>query len=340
MHSMYAIALPALLMVTGPTKTVLVQHQSTLADDDIPTIPTLQPPGPPTTGIVAAADGTVYFVDSFQNTVWRVQPGRAAAPFVTGLNGRSLQIDESGNIYGTHHEKGRVRSWRADASGRVVEISRTEVPDEAGHAYVLDGDGELIGWSGTSRRSGVRLWRAREHQRQLVAGGEWGYRDGAGVDAQFQHIGGMALTSGGALLVTSGATVRRVGADGSVSTIAAGDPLLKPRGSLLSRLIGESQRHLSGIAQGDDGSIYVANTGRGTVVRICADGTTQDIATSDDGWIPTGVAAANGMIYVLEYGAGVRVRRITPDGAGMVVAHVRPDRGYASVIGRSSVRAS
>jgi sugar lactone lactonase YvrE len=334
-HSMYAIALPALFMVTGPT---VIVDQFAGEDVSIPTIPTLQPPGPPTTGIVAAADGTVYFVDSYHNTVWRMQPGRGTTAFVTGRNGRSLQIDDEGNIYGTHRDGGRLRTWRADGLGNVVEVTRTEVPEQSGHAFILDEDGELIGWTGANRRSGIRLWRAREHQRHLVAGGEWGYRDGSGVQARFQSIGGMALTSDGELLVTSGATVRRVGADGSVSTIAAGDPLLKPRG-FLARLVGDGQGHLTGIAEGDDGSIYVANTGRGAVVRIDPDGSTQDIATSANGWMPTGVASAHGALYILEYGTGVRVRRITSDGASSIVAHVRPDRGLAAALGRTPVRA-
>jgi len=336
-HSMYSIALPALLVATAPNAVNLEQHIVAPADASIPTIPTLQPPGPPTTGIVAADDGTIYFVDSFHNTVWRVQPGRGVSAFVTGRNGKSLQIDDDGYIYGTHREKGRVQGWRADAAGNVVELSRAEVPEQSGHAFVVGGNGELIGWTGTTRRSGIRLWRAREHQRQLVAGGEYGSRDGLGADARFLPIGGMMMTPEGELLVTSGASVRRVSLDGSVSSIAAGDPLLRPRGSIFARLVGDPQGHLTGIAQGDDGSIYVANTARGAIVRIRPDGTTQAIAVSDDGWTPTGVTVASGAVYVLEYGAGVRVRRITTDGVGAVVAIVRPERGLASasVVGRS-----
>jgi hypothetical protein len=95
----------------------------------IPTIPTVKPGGPPTTGIVAAADGTVYFVDSFHQTVWRVATNGEKTPFVTGRNGRSLQIDEDGFIYGTHEEeKGQLILWRADPSGNVRSPSAPASP--------------------------------------------------------------------------------------------------------------------------------------------------------------------------------------------------------------------
>jgi hypothetical protein len=298
----------------------------------IPTIPTPKPAGPPTSGIVAAADGTVYFMDSFHRTVWRVQPGGRVTAFVTGRNGKSLQIDAEGNIYGTHEEgRGCVSLWRADPAGNVSEVARREIPQHHGHAFVL-ADGEVIGWTGTGKRTGVRLWRAGEHDRQLLAGGEWGYRDGFGAAARFFPIGGMTRTLDGELYVTSGPTIRKIADNGVVSTIAAGEPLLKARSSFWSRLLGDVQGHLTGIAVDDDGTIYVANSGRDAVVRVSPNGRATEVVTSDGGWTPTGVAATDGVLYVLEYGSGVRVRRVGTDGTTSVVALVRPDRALAAQV--------
>jgi hypothetical protein len=320
-HRLYSMAVP-LIVAAGA----------------IPTIPTLRPPEPPTSGIVATADGTVFFVDSYNRTVWRVQPGKGVHAFVTGRNGRALQLDDDGNLYGTHQDaQGRIGMWRADAAGSLEELSHAEVP-EYGHAFVVDDDGEVIASSGRGRRSGVRLLRASEHEATLVAGGEWGFRDGAGATARFFPIGGMTRTRDGDLLVTSGATVRRVDADGKVRTIAANDRLLQPRTTLLSRLLGDVQGHLSGIAVGERGEIYVANGARDAVVRINANGTVEDVATSDHGWKPTGVATANGSLYILEYGPGVRVRRIDARGTLSVLALVRPERVAALTLGRASLR--
>jgi sugar lactone lactonase YvrE len=296
----------------------------------IPTSPAPKPAGPPTSGIVTAENGTVYFMDSFHRTVWRVQPGGRVTAFVTGRNGKSLQIDADGNIYGTHEEgRGCVILWRADPAGIVTDVTRTDLPEQHGHAFVL-ADGEVIGWTGSGKRTGVRVWRARDRDRHLLAGGEWGYRDGYGAAARFFPIGGMTRTLDGQLYVTSGPTIRKIAHNGAVTTVAAGDPLLRARSSFWSWLTGDVQGNLTGIAVDDDGTIYVANAGRDAVIRVTPNGHATEVITSDGGWTPTGVAAAAGVLYVLEYGSGVRVRRVSADGATSVVALVRPDRVLAT----------
>lgn len=308
----------------------------------IPTIPTLRPAAPAPSGIVANAEGTLYFVDSFTSTVWRLKPGKVLTPFITGRNGRALQMDAEGNIYGTHEdESGMVMIWRADCNGVVSEVSRTDVP-EYGHAFVVEGDGDVIASSGSGKRTGVRLWRGMQHERQLLAGGDMGFRDGAGSEAQFFPIGSMTRTHNGELLVTSGPTIRRVAADGSVRTVASGERLLQTRNAFLSRLLGDVQGHLTGIAVGVHGEIYVANSARDAVVRINPDGSADEVVTSDGGWTPTGVATSNGSLYILEYGPGVRVRRIDESGTLSVIALVRPDKHLAAAIplGRVPVSSS
>ncbi|HEX2165906.1 MAG TPA: hypothetical protein VHG09_01590, partial [Longimicrobiales bacterium] len=96
MNRLYSITVPLLLASSGAIPT-------------IPTIPTLGPPGPLTSGIVAMEDGTVYFVDSFSDVVWRLQPGNSLSVFVSGRNGRVLCTDDHGHLYGTHRdESGRM----------------------------------------------------------------------------------------------------------------------------------------------------------------------------------------------------------------------------------------
>jgi hypothetical protein len=250
---------------------------------------------------------------------------------VTGRNGRSLQIDEDGFIYGTHEEeKGQLILWRADPSGNVIEVGRTAVPEHHGHAFVLDDGGEVIGWTGNGKRTGVRVWRARERERHLLAGGEWGLRDGMGANARFFSIGGMTRSEDGAVYVTSGPTIRRIAQNGSVTTMAKNEKLLKARTSLLSRLFGDVNAHLTGIAVDCDGTMYVTNTARNAVVRIEASGKATEVVTTDNGWTPTGVAIVERALYVLEYGPGVRVRRIDRDGDASIVALVRSNRAVAS----------
>lgn len=309
MVSVRSFALPAVVAITTAA---------------IPMLPSLEPAGPATSGIVAATDGAIYFVDRFHSTVWRVAPGGEPVAFVAEVTGGALQIGPEGDLYGTHEDAdGRLVVWRADPRGRVSTAVRPELSGQYAHAFAIDDAGDVIAYSGTSRRSGVRVWRAGQQHRELLAGGNIGSRDGVGSAARFMPIGGMTRAPDGALLVTSGSTVRRIDAAGTVTTIATGERLLQPRYAFLARLLGDSRGHLSGIAAADDGSIYVANTARRTVVRIARNGCVEDVATSTDQWTPTGVAVTGGSVYVLEYGDGVRVRRIGPGSRGAVVALVR-----------------
>jgi hypothetical protein len=314
--NLYSLAVPLVIAASGV----------------IPTIPVLGPSEPQTSGIVATANGTVFFVDSFNDTVWRLRPGGPLDAFVSGRNGRALCYDGDGHLYGTHEdESGRIIVWRADGSGRVMDVTQPGVP-QYGHAFVVAADGDVIASSGAGKRTGVRLVRSSEHEHEVIAGGEMGVRDGTGTHARFLPIGGMTRTAEGDLLVTSGASIRRVAADGTVYTIAKGERLLKPRHSFFARIFGDTHGHLSGIAVGVGGDIYVANTARNAVIRIRPDGSADEILRSDRGWTPTGVATANGALYVLEYGRGVRVRRIDADGAASIVAHVKPDRAVATAL--------
>lgn len=326
MNLLYSIAAPLVLASSGSASAIpAVPTLST-----IPTIPTLGSPGPLANGIVALDDGTVFFVDSFNRTVWRLQAGATLDPFVTGRNGRSLYADDEGHLYGTHEDQaGRVVTWRADANGKVVDLPHPDVP-QYGHAFVVEDDGDIIASSGTGKRSGVRLVRSSDDERELLAGGEMGFRDGKGANAMFLPIGGMTRTPDGDLLVTSGASIRRVSRNGSVQTIAKGERLLKPRHAFLARLFGQVHGHLTSIAVGAHGEIYVANGARNAVIRIHPNGSADEIVRSDDGWTPTGVAAAGGMLYILEYGRGVRVRRVDAAGMMSTVAVVKQEGPVAS----------
>jgi hypothetical protein len=262
----------------------------------LPTIPLLRPVEPAPNSIVAAPDGTIYFVDALQSTVWRLQPDGQAAPFVTRTTGPSLQVDAEGNVYGTHLEgRGRVVLWRADPRGTMTEIGRARTQGEA-------------------RRLLAATWGA--HERSLPPG----------------DVDGMTRTRSGELIVTHGPSIRKVGLDGRVKVVASGGVLLEQRSSFLSRLLGTTS-HLTGVAAAANGDIYVANSARRSVVRVQKDGRMHDVYTADAGWRPTGVAAAGGSIYVLEYGAGVRVRRLESNGAGAILAHVTPHRSAAAAAG-------
>jgi hypothetical protein len=284
MHRLYSIALPALLGTTAldalPVSALAPDAVpvGALAPDALPTIPLLRA-APPANGIVAAADGTLYFVDD-HGTVWRTDPDAGVRTFIAGRSGGSLGIDDAGNVYGTQL-RGRDHSvlWRADPDGVITQLASAP----AGAAFSL-----------------------------------------GSVATQ---------TRDGRLIVATDRSVRRVALDGTVTVLAADVALLEPRSNLLSRLFGTARPHLTGIAETDNGDIYIANAARGVIVCIRFGGHVEELAPAEPGWVPAGVAAANGAVYVLEHGNGVRVRRIERDGSSSVVASVAGGRSSRAVAG-------
>lgn len=313
MQRLFSFMLPALLVAAAPDG----------PGRALPAIPTLAPQAP-SSGIVATADGTVYFADAYHGTVWRARASDGVTAFVTNRRTRTLQLDAAGNIYGSTQDGRRAVLWRADAVGNVTELKADALPEEVAHAFAIGSGGEVLGWTRGERGSGARLWRARQHARDLVTDADVGVNSASRLGA----VGGMASTDTGELVVTSGAAVLRICREGNITTLVADHPLLRPRQGLLSRMFGDAESHLSGVAVGAAGEVYVANTQRAVVLRVDDHGNAREVHASEAGWRPTGVAYAGGALYVLEYGNGVRVQRVM-DGAASVIVSVRSPRALA-----------
>jgi sugar lactone lactonase YvrE len=263
MLRLYGLSLPTLVLVAGAA---------------VPTLPTVAPLAP-SSGIVADDGGTIYFADVYTSTVWRATAYGVTA-HVTGRRTRSLQIDADGNIYGVHADpRGRLRSWRADAGGTVVELGGAPA-----------------------------------------------------IDPRAAAIGAATPAHDGGTIISKRSTILKIEVDGRLTTVAADQPLLRNRQSLLSRLFGEPEPHLTGLAVDSNGTVYAANAARATVLRIDGGGRVVEVHASESGWRATGVAVHDGAVYVLEYGTGVRVQRIAPDGTRSIIAAVRSARALADAM--------
>ncbi len=139
------------------------------------------------------------------------------------------------------------------------------------------------------------------------------YSDGAKADAYFIEPRGIAPFGDGWAVADAGANVVRfVSADGTVQTLAGnGRP-----GSWDGIGSGAYFDRPVGIAAGDDGCVYVADSGNDAIRRIAKDGYVTTVATNI--CEPAGIAWADGWLYVAESGAN-RVVRVK-DGAVEVLA--------------------
>src|SRR6185295_15662000 len=117
---------------------------------------------------------------------------------------------------------------------------------------------------------------------------------------------------------------------GEISTVIA-----KPKIPTCVSIAGSSRPMLRGLAADSQGTIYVAASGCGSVLKVSASGQVTTLHQLQSPWTPTAVALFEGNIYVLEYlqtAASMqpedrsawlpRVRKITADGRSRIIASV------------------
>ena len=275
-------------------------------------------------GIVMDGQGQVYFSDIPTNTIWQITREGQLEVVATNQHTHSLVRGDDGHIYGAH-ENGSV--WRIAPDGSFSEITPPTRDFPLGlHSFLIDRNGNIYSMNAGSVQSGqvMLLKRTPDGQVTTVAGSARGYRDGRGSEAQFMGIDGMAWAPDGSLYLTDGAYVRRVTADGVVTTVGGGE--------LTSESYGED---LMGLAVSPRGDLFVADYSNRRILKIAPDGSSQTVWETGRIWSPTGITVVGEDLYVLEHlrmplvllgdvgiGAYARVRKFSPDGAVTTLATV------------------
>ena len=291
----------------------------------------------PASGIVVDRGGQVYFSDL--ETVWKIDTQGKLSVFRPGISGRhvhELSIDEQGNIYGADISyEPATKAWISDVwkmtpGGKLDYLLEPTTNPPRGMSIWRDRDGNmyLVDQNNHLKQQTLLLRRTPDGKVTTFAGSAYGHVDGQGPQARFSSVGGMSFGADGSLYLTDGTYVRRVGADGNVSTIARDlnfrTPADKPT------LFGGSYGDLAGLTADANGNVYVADAGNRRLLKINQDGKVDVILRTDPPYFPNGVFATQANeLYVLEVGftlpnisSGPRVRKITPDGKNVIVAVV------------------
>lgn len=235
-------------------------------------------------GVAVGVDGTLYVLDHGANTLRKVSPGGvvstlagsgsagsadgsgAVASFSSAIG---LVMDRQGTLYVADSANHRIRKVTPD--GRVSTLAGTGQPGAAdGRAaaatfnrpfhLAIDTTGALYVYDAGSYS--VRKISTAGMVSTLAGGTEGMPSDGKGAAAVFDSVGGMAVGPDGALYVSDFHTVRRVSADGTVTTLAGS---ATQGGTADGDLSAARFNGLGGIAIAPDGRIFVADYGSHTI---------------------------------------------------------------------------
>ena len=114
-------------------------------------------------------------------------------------------------------------------------------------------------------------------------------------------VGGLAAGPGGVLYYTENQAIRRIARDGRVTTLASGIEVSPCANIPADEDLTSLRPWLRGLAVAGNGSIYVAATACGAVLRVDPSGKSTVVLRTEPPWSPTAVAVSGGEVYVLEY---------------------------------------
>ena len=270
-----------------------------------------------------------------------------------------LELDGSGNLYVADTLNRRIR--RIDAEGVITTIAGTGERGFSGdggpaaEAQLTWADGLALDGSGNLYvADGGRIRRIdAEGVITTIAGtGERGFSGDGGpaAEAQLTWADGLALDGSGNLYVADGGRIRRIDAEGVITTIAGtGERGFSGDGGPAA----EAQfAYPSGLALDGSGNLYVADSGNSRIRRIDAEGVITTIAgTGERGFsgdggpateaqlaYPGGLAVdGSGNLYVADSGNS-RIRRIDAEGTITTIAGSGPGSSSTVAIAGTAVR--
>jgi SMP-30/Gluconolactonase/LRE-like region len=141
------------------------------------------------------------------------------------------------------------------------------------------------------------------------------------------HLNGITAGPDGSLYYTEDTAIRRISAQGRISTVARVRPLADA-----PSIPGTNQHpYLRGLAVDARGVMYVADNGDARVLKITPNGKITTLLQTQSPWSPTAVALFGSDVYVLEFLHTAednrqawlpRVRKLALDGTQTIIATI------------------
>src|SRR5262245_53547603 len=268
----------------------------------------------PGSGIVVDQRGTVYFIDT-GGGIWRIEPGGALAKH-GGPNFHWLALDQRGLFAGGRLPS--IPSAEITAVGtNPTLLASSDVPIAVGP------DGALYypEFGADQRLRIIRFTAAGAKSVHAVLPSP--------PESTLRWINGLAADTHGSLFFTEDKAVKKIDPQGVITTIAS--DVTVPDCTSVPGVEANAQPYLRGLAVAADGSLFVAASGCGAVIKITPRGHIETVLRAVSPWSPTAVAISPNGVFVLEYLHTVeenrpawlpRVRKLSPNGTVTTMADV------------------
>lgn len=255
----------------------------------------------PSRSLVVTATGDAIVPDAGRSKVWRVSPRGKVSVFLDDFHCHWLTPMPGGaDILAEHlrYEPGTNRFFqslhRLSPGGQTLTV--VPAPAEGGEfamSFAVSPSGDLLFYPGGERKG---LWRRnREGAETLLASpGDHARDERNRGEPPFAQVTAMAFGPKDELFVVDGSSVRAVSSEGAVRMVLSALPRpAEPRSGAADG------GRIWGLCVTERGEVLLAGDGR--IMRVDR-ASAETLFTSDAPWFPTGVAARDGRIYILEHG--------------------------------------
>jgi hypothetical protein len=271
----------------------------------------------PASGIAVGSGGQVYFVDTARGVFEINGTGRMTR--LSESNEHWMALDRAGSF-------GEKDSLGTSSTHIYRVTARSENPAiylSSGVPIAFGRDGALY-YATYSANEPLHFIRQTSDHESVFA------TVTSSADGEPLHwINGISSGPDGTIYFTENDAVRKISADGRVSTVVSG--LTKEAGKPVPGIGAHLGPFLRGLAIDGHDNILVAASGSCSVLKITPTGKVTDILRTESPWSPTGVAVAGDDIYVLEYRHTAsdvrqewlpRVRKISADGKEAIIGSI------------------
>lgn len=239
----------------------------------------------PGAAIAVAKNGVVYFVDT------------GAGVFSIEANGRVVRREGPAFHWFAFDPDGRFRKtpWPSmrDAELRSAGVNPTVVLS-SDFPVVIGADGKFYYPDASGER--VRIVAVDPSGARAVRANLPPIRS-AGQTVKW--LNGLASGPDGSLYYTEDRAIRKIDRRGRVSAVV--ENVAVPNCTAVPGVEAGGRPYLRGLAISADGSIYVAASGCGAVLKVDAKGHVSTVLKASAPWSPTAIAVSGREIYVLEY---------------------------------------